>query len=224
MKVLSDFGPIYAETNLDRFPVEPLNTISNLLFLAVAIYWSIQFKNIENKNLKNFLLVSLPLLYIGYVGGSLYHATRAHFGWMLMDVIPIYLIAICTSIYHWRLINFNFFKIIGVFMVMLCLPLTLIWTYLSESVNSPTYGYIVITLPVVLPVILDQIKTKWKYSKEFMIPLVFIIIALGFRVLDSTALVQQSFKIGTHWLWHTFGAMTCHFLLIYMRKRSLYQG
>jgi hypothetical protein len=34
-----DQGPTYIETIMGRFPVEPWNTASNLLFLVIILYW-----------------------------------------------------------------------------------------------------------------------------------------------------------------------------------------
>ena len=38
----NDNGPIYVETLMGRFPVEPWNTYSNLLFLALIVFWFLQ--------------------------------------------------------------------------------------------------------------------------------------------------------------------------------------
>ena len=225
MELLPDYGPIYTETNLDRFPVEPLNTITNLLFLAVAIYWFRKKSSLNNQDFKNFLSVSLPLLLVGYVGGTIYHATRSHMGWMLMDVVPIYLIALTTSVYSWRLLNLSYFQIMGVFIAMVGIPLSLLWTLfpMSSSPHGATLGYFIMTLPVILPLLLDSIKMKWKFRKEFSKPLVLICLALIFRSLDSSPFVQENFIVGTHWLWHSFGAITCHYLLCFMMVRSEHQ-
>lgn len=217
---VADLGPIYAETNFDQFPVEPFNTFSNLLFLIVAVYWTLRIGRQKNHNFKTFLKISLPLLFIGFVGGTVYHATRAHLAWMLMDVVPIYIIGIFTGIYHWRLIQFSFAKIIAVFVFLFAFPITLLWTVVPHNPNTPTLGYAILTLPVVLPLIIDQYRTKGKYFKLFVRPLALILIALSFRAADSTGWVQENLPIGTHWLWHSFGAATSYFLLVFMEKRS----
>ena len=40
----NDRGPIYLETLMGRFPVEPWNTFSNLLFLALIVFWFLRVR------------------------------------------------------------------------------------------------------------------------------------------------------------------------------------
>lgn len=223
MHELSDFGPIYTETNLERFPVEPLNTVSNILFLVVALYWLRKINIYKSKDFRTYLKVSLPLLLTGYIGGTVYHATRSHVGWMLMDVVPIYFIGVITSTYHWRLIRFSLFQILGAFVFLLVIPLTILWTVVPSSPHTSTLGYLCLVIAVVAPLVIDLVKTRFRFLKEFLVPLILISMALTFRSLDSTSWVQEHFSIGTHWLWHTFGALTCYFLVRFMAERSKYQ-
>ncbi len=220
MDTPADFGPVYTETNFEQWPVEPFNTFSNILFLVVAVYWATKIKKQTNQDFKTFLKVSLPLLLLGFVGGTVYHATRSHLAWMLMDVVPIYVIGVFTGVYHWRLIQYSLFKIIMVFVFLFVVPMTILWTLVPNGPNTPTFGYTILTIPVILPLIIDQIRTHGKYLKAFLLPLLLIAVALGFRALDSTLWVRNNLPIGTHWLWHSFGAATSHFLLVFMEKRS----
>ena len=68
----NDHGLIYKETILGRLPVEPWNTASNLVFLFVVIYWSLKVYPYAKDHL--FLAYSLPILFIGYIGGTVYHS------------------------------------------------------------------------------------------------------------------------------------------------------
>ncbi len=220
MVQLADFGPFYAETNLEHFPVEPFNTYSNFLFLVVALFWLGRIKKQTNPQFKTFLKLSLPLLLVGFIGGSVYHATRSHLGWMLLDVVPIYILGVFAGVYQWRQLNLRLFTIILVFIFLLGVPLTLLWTLVPEGPNKPTLGYTLLTLPVLLPLVFDQFQFRGKYLPLLMRPIALVALALCFRALDSTVWVQQNLSIGTHWLWHCFGAATCHFLLVYMETRS----
>lgn len=218
-----DYGPLYTETNMAQFPVEPYNTLSNLLFLFVAIYWSFKIRKIADPRFRSFLRVGLPLLFLGYVGGTIYHATRSHVAWMLMDVLPIYFIAFITAFYHWKLIKASNQLIGGVFLICFLVPFLLIWFVFPDSPQLHTFGYVCLTIPVILPILIDLNQTKGIFFKQFLYPLSFLTAALIFRGLDSSRWVQVHLSIGTHWLWHTLGAITCHFLLVYMEKRTLYE-
>ncbi|MGA8854131.1 MAG: hypothetical protein WB492_08135, partial [Christiangramia sp.] len=78
-----DSGPIYQETLAGRLPVEPFNTYSNIFFLIIIIYFSLRvYRDYKNHR---FLAWSLPVLFLGFIGGTVYHATRSHDIWMYMD-------------------------------------------------------------------------------------------------------------------------------------------
>ncbi len=216
-----DQGPLYTETNMAQFPVEPYNTLSNILFLIVALIWTVRLKKIQDRDFRNFLKINLPLLFVGYVGGTIYHATRSHLAWMLMDVLPIYLIGFLTALYHWKLIKTPVLKVAGIFLFFFVIPFSVFRFVLPPTPNTATLGYISLAIPVILPILLDQIKTQWVLVRSFLIPLLLLLAALFFRAADSTHWVQMKLPMGTHWIWHTLGALTCHWLLVYMRKRSL---
>jgi hypothetical protein len=221
---LADTGLPYAETNLGQFIVEPFNTVSNILFLFVALYWWQKKDKIQSPALRRFLTICLPLLLVGFIGGTIYHGTRSHLVWLLMDVLPIYLIAILTSFYHWRLLGVGPTRMALYFCVLLVLPLGWVWFFVpADSPHKPTLGYVSLAIPVVLPLVIDLFRLRGFYLKQFLVPLGLVIVALCFRSLDSHPLAQSLFPMGTHWLWHIFGAFTCHFLVYYMWVRSQYE-
>jgi len=59
MNLPGDVGPIYAETDMAHFPVEPLNTISNLIFLVLVIYWA--YKTRMSVVRYPLIVIALPL-------------------------------------------------------------------------------------------------------------------------------------------------------------------
>jgi hemolysin III len=101
---VADFGPIYAETNLSRFPAEPWNTCSNVAFLTLLIYWAWRTR----LALRQYPLIvgSLPVLLVGFIGGSLYNATRASSLWLILDFVPIFILTLSAAIWFW-------YKLIG---------------------------------------------------------------------------------------------------------------
>lgn len=92
-----DSGPIYLETVEGRFPVEPFNTYSNLIFLVLVIYWGL--KVYRNPKEHQFLAWILPIIGASYIGGTIYHATRSHEFWLRLDWMPIMLLCGALVIY-----------------------------------------------------------------------------------------------------------------------------
>ena len=78
-----DGGPIYTETPAEiraqkPYPgpvAEPWNAATAFLFVAVAVFWILRLRGRLSRY--PFLAVSLPLLLVGGVGGTLYHGLRS---------------------------------------------------------------------------------------------------------------------------------------------------
>ena len=104
----NDSGPIYLETAMGRFPVEPWNTYSNLLFLALIVFWFLRVR----RNIRDHLFIAycLPVFLLGWVGGTVYHATRSHEVWLFLDWAPIALLALAVAIFFWHRQGFNGFS------------------------------------------------------------------------------------------------------------------
>jgi hemolysin III len=92
-----DGGPIYAETNFSNFIVEPMNALSAIVFILISAYWlwkirkeAVQF---------GFIFFSMSLMFIGGIGGTIYHAFRISKYYLLMDWLPITIIIIFSSVY-----------------------------------------------------------------------------------------------------------------------------
>jgi hemolysin III len=75
-------------------------------------------------------------------------------------------------------------------------------------------NYAVLACMVLLPVVAFLIVTKFKDGIWVGIALTAFIVALTFRIVDTWRLTV----IGTHFLWHTFGAVAafCMFKYIYL--------
>jgi hemolysin III len=216
MKFPNDLGPIYKETIEGRFPVEPWNTFSNLFFLAIFIYWTIIiYKDYRNQK---FLAFSLPLLFIGFVGGTIYHATRSHNVWLFMDFMLILILCISVSVYymikqklHWVLIAMFVvfpFAFMGIIRNLIVIP---------EFYNR-MLGYPVMAFIIVFPIIRWLYLTKWKNAIFIVLGVLCFTIAIIARSID---LQVESFPMGTHWLWHSFGAFASNFLVIYIYRDHL---
>lgn len=104
----ADFGPIYAETLPGRFPVEPWNTFSNLIFLFVFLNFLRRIRH--NPRRYPITLTSLIILIIGLTGGTIYHATRSHNIWLILDFVPIGILVIIGTIFFWYRLTGSFFS------------------------------------------------------------------------------------------------------------------
>lgn len=117
----NDTGPVYAETLAGRFPVEPFNTLSNLVFLFILVYWGVRVYKQPGEH--RFLAWCLPVLGIGWVGGTLFHATRSHEVWLLMDWVPILLLCFAAVVYFiFKLIKPVKYRLLVLAVFWPCLP------------------------------------------------------------------------------------------------------
>lgn len=209
----NDQGPIYRETDMSRIPVEPWSTLSNLVFLAVFIYFAVKIKF----NYRKFplLTIFLPILLIGWIGGTIYHATRSHNVWLLLDYIPIMFLVLMSSIYFWR-------EVVGKWILVFTFTLLPIITYrfIYETLTLPhslsvSMGYSILALIVVIPLVLHCVRKNPSGWKLLVGALGSFIIAITFRILDDRGLTEF-LPMGTHFLWHLFGGSCSFFMLYYV--------
>ena len=205
-----DGGPIYTETDLSRVLVEPYNAISAAIFLLIVLYWA---KMIWGKFKQHgFLSIAIPLLAVGGVGGTIYHAFRVSRIFLVMDWLPIMLLCLGTSLYF-------FIRIIGKWWMAL---LIMIFTFFAQGFLmrsglipiqlAVSINYMVMALIVLLPTYLMLHRTRFKNGKYVLYALFSFIAAITFRILDPQALLPM----GTHFLWHVFGALACHNMIHYI--------
>ena len=94
---LPDGGPLYTETDLSQLIAEPWNAITAFLFLGIVVFWVHRLWGHFKEHI--FLSSVLPVLAIGGIGGTLYHAFRVSSLFLFMDWLPIALITLGGSIY-----------------------------------------------------------------------------------------------------------------------------
>jgi hemolysin III len=211
----TDSGPIYAETlwyqtNTQNFLgiVEPFNAWSNLLFLALILYWGY---HCWRQNWRPRLIVfCLPFLLIGFVGGFLYHGYRNLDLWYHMDVIPIMLLTYMVTVYFWSLVD----RVLLGLILMLAIQtggLFLSWYFDFNSALGSLFFYIPLAGNILLSVTASFVKGKIYSVSNLVLASVLISFALFFRFIDIWAM--RFFPQGTHFLWHVGGALSVHFLV-----------
>ncbi len=210
-----DSGPIYQETLSGRLPVEPFNTFSNIFFLLIIIYFSLKvYKDYKNHR---FLAWSIPVLFLGFLGGTIYHATRSHDVWMYMDWLPIVILCLGVSIYYSTKLRIGRNKKILLILLVLFLVLGVQLLPVSQHLNT-SIGYIATAIGIVLPIILYFFTNKIDHWGYVLLAFLSFGFAISFRILDNFMYILP---MGTHWLWHTFGALSVFFLMNYIYREKL---
>ncbi len=212
LQEVQDSGPIYKETVLNRFPVEPFNTVSNFIFLATILYFSYLIYKSDRKHL--FLTVCMPVYFIGFVGGTVYHATRSSEIWLLMDWVPIVVLCLACSIYFLIRAKTSILSKIVLLVIILLLNLLPRWIELPPRFST-SIGYVGTGAAVVLPLLFYGRSTRWRYFGNIVFAILAFAAAVSFRTLDKLQDLDM-FWMGTHWLWHTFGGVAVFFLMRYI--------
>jgi hemolysin III len=206
-----DGGPIYAETNFSNIIVEPMNALSAIVFIIISTYW---LWKIRNEALQfGFIFFSMSLMLIGGIGGTIYHAFRVSKYYLLMDWLPITIIIIFCSVYFLNKIFHKLFLSILVVSISLLIQYY-IWDYAGKHDHhlSITLNYLLLGISILLPILIYLFLQNWRNVKLVMLSLLFFSLALFFRLIDA----YEILPFGTHFLWHTGGALAAWFIVKYI--------
>ncbi|MXN90610.1 hypothetical protein GR160_05180 [Flavobacterium sp. Sd200] len=211
-----DGGSLYAETNLQHFFPEPLNAITSCFFLGIAIYWTIKIWGKHREHA--FLVFALLLLYTGGIGGTIYHGLRQWRFFIMMDWLPIMLLCVSAGVYFLAKLTRWYFAL------LLILVYVLFQYFVLQQIRSANIqlfiniNYAVMAGIVLLPVVGYLIKTSFRSGQWVGVALLAFVFALTFRISDKWNWIY----FGTHFLWHTFGAVAafCMFQYIYLMNHK----
>lgn len=212
-----DGGMLYAETNLQHLFPEPLNTITSCFFLAIAIYWTIKLWGKFKQH--TFLSVAVVLLYIGGIGGTIYHGLRQWRFFIMMDWLPIMLLCVAAGVYFLGKVT-KWYYAVAFIVIYMCFHF-FGRAQLTDQGNMQLFiniNYGVLAGMVLFPVLAYLISTQFKHGRWVGFALLAFIGALTFRVTDNWQLTEW----GTHFLWHTFGSVAafCMFQYIYLINKN----
>lgn len=207
---LPDGGPVYAETDLNQFIVEPWNAFSSLAILIPAFYWLWRIRGSFSHY--RFMLYAIPLVVLGGLGSALFHGFRVSPVFLVMDILPSALLTLSISIYLWIKVLkrwwYVFFIIIPAFLVR-----GLFWGNLPQHV-AINVSYFTTGVIVALPLLIILYKTKFRNIGTVLGAIIPFVLALGFRQLDASDV--PFLPMGTHFLWHVFSAIGAYFMLKYL--------
>jgi hemolysin III len=200
---LADGGPVYYETNFDRLVAEPWNAASAAVFLGLVAMWAIRLRGQHGRFA--FLSGCLPVLALGGVGGTLYHAFRNSNLFFLMDVWPIIVLCFAACVYLWVhcLPRWqHVFLIVPPFMVMQPLLFRLL-----PNPDAINVSYAMLGGMIAAPTAIVLWQNRFRHAVWVAAGLGCFAAALFFRAADSWR--PPLLPMGTHWLWHLGGALAC---------------
>lgn len=213
MQRLADGGPLYFETDFDHLIVEPWNAISSLTFLVPVFYllWKLRGHYREYAFL---LFWAAPLMTIGGLGSTIYHAFRAHRFFLFMDFVPIAFLTVSVSIYLWLKVLPKWWWVIVIVLASVGLRFAAFNIFSGQArINA---SYFITGVMIFLPGIIFLVKTHFYEVKLLIVSGFFLAVALFFRFADE--LQPPLLPNGTHWLWHIFTSSGAILLAIYLVK------
>jgi len=212
-----DGGPIYAETDLSALISEPWNAISSLAILLPAVYWAIRLKgDIRNYT---FMYYCMPLLFLGGLGSTLFHAFRASHWLLLMDVLPTALLTLSVSIYFWIKVMRKIWLVPLVFLPVFGFRLAIIHSF--PGVDTVNVGYLITGIMIFLPLIFYLFQSAFRYWTDIIFSVLLLILSLVFRERDHA--LTTWLPMGSHFLWHILSGIGAYFLGQYLYKLRRYE-
>lgn len=205
-----DHGPLYTETPLEirehspyhGWIAEPWNAGTAFLFVLIALFWMWRLKGQYRRF--PFLTMALPLLFAGGVGGTLYHGLRNWVGFFLLDLVPIYLLGVAASLYLWLRLGPNLRNLFGMLALLVGFQALGRWKFPPHwSINI---SYAALALIILSPILVALWRTNFRHVGWVAAALVSFGIAWICRLADAWQ--PPLLPMGTHWLWHGFGALT----------------
>lgn len=228
---MPDGGPRYIETPLDPtapnapFIAEPWNTVTATFFIWIALAWLWRLRGRYREY--PFMVLCMPILLAGGIGGTLFHGTRASRAWFLLDVVPISLLGVVGALFMaYRLINLKerwlrLLLLVGVTGMLLGLY-SLVNLLLFSTIRSTNpqlsinLSYASLATLVLTPIAIVLWKTRFRHGGWVVAGLISFAMAWFFRLVDQYS--ADYFTMGCHWLWHTFGAISTAMIVQYFYK------
>lgn len=207
---LPDGGLWYSETNPAHLIVEPFNALSALVFVFIAGWWLTKLKGRFEE--RSFLYIAAIILMVGAIGGSIYHAFRYSAFFIYMDWLPILILCLMAStyfLYHViKKLNYAIAIMLGIVVLQI-----VIWNIGNKRGHyNINVNYAMMAIAVLAPLLLFMRKKKFRDWPLIVGAVAAFLCALFFRIVDA----DQWLEMGTHFLWHLFGAIACHLMFLFI--------
>jgi len=215
-----DHGPMYNEFVHGTLIHEPWNAYSSLCFFIPVIFWLIYLHG--KYRTYGIITTLLPLLFLNGLGSTLFHAFRASNWFLLLDWLPAALMTFILSIYFWHRITQKVWKAIGVVLGFYTLAFTMVKVLSQQTgLSGPSIGYFFTGAAFLVPVVIDLKRNQWKHAGLYLLSLLFLLLALLFRILDyPTPNPFTWLPQGTHFLWHVTSSLAVFTLGFYIYKTT----
>jgi hypothetical protein len=220
---MPDRGPRYTETPADPYApdapliAEPWNAVTASFFVWIVVWWAWRLRGRFRQY--PFLVSCMPILLAGGIGGTLYHGTRSSIVWFLLDVIPISVLGLAGSLFMaYRYVGRRRLWLLPALVVVYAACNRLLF-YAVGPVNmqlSINLSYASLAAVILLPIVLVLVRTRFRNGGWVAAGLISFIFAWIFRLVDRE--IGPYLAMGSHWLWHTFGALATAFMVEYFYR------
>ncbi len=214
--ILPDLGPVYHETHLNRLIVEPFNAVSSLSMSVAALMILVLLIKKDYRTYPFLSYVYVPLIFIGGIGSTIYHAFRASPLFLYMDVLPVLLLSILLSLFYWYKVYSNwFFLFFMAILIVLSRGLPVMFLKGADAINV---SYLLSGLLIIMPLTIFMYRNRFVNWQNVLYSVVALLLALVFRYMDDFD--NPLLPMGTHWLWHVFSGVGVWFLGVYIYRTS----
>jgi hypothetical protein len=158
----------------------------------------------------------MPILLAGGIGGTLYHATRISRIYFLLDVIPISVLGLAGAVFmairYWGGRGWWFVPAVALFYLTVN---RLFFMAIMPANNqlAINLSYASLAVVVLIPIGLVLLRSRFRYGGWVVAGVISFAIAWFFRLFDRD--IASELTMGSHWLWHTFGAITTALIIEY---------
>ncbi len=223
----ADGGSVYAETPADPFapdspvPAEPFNAATAAVFVALAVYWAAVIGGRWRRF--PFLTAAVPVLLAGGVGGTLYHAFRTRRAYFLLDVIPIQLLGLAASVYLTARLarDLGRARVVmtaaGLVAAFVAVNAVLFRNLPGEAGNLlVNLNYASLAAVILAPMLVVLVRTRFRHGSWVLVGVATFAVAWFCRLVDERGMT--GLPMGTHWLWHLFGAASTQAVAAYLYR------
>jgi len=197
----------YCERSTQAFWAEPLNALSNIAFVlvAIALVWRLWRDRYPPGGTWDIWLLSLLIGVIG-TGSFLWHTVAAPWAEWL-DVLPIVLyISLYLPSFLLRVARASVARSCAWFVLFHAVNGLFLLTLPGNTLNGSVYY-----LPS-----LGMLILLGRYDRRLYLSAALFTLALIFRSIDRA--LCPVFPPGTHFLWHLFISLTVYFTTISLLK------
>tara|TARA_B100001173_G_scaffold145168_1_gene126031 strand:+ start:421 stop:1077 length:657 start_codon:yes stop_codon:yes gene_type:complete len=191
---------------------EPINAVTNVAFILVAIFMWLRCKNLLEGRILSFLLCSIGC------GSFLFH-TFAQTWAAILDVTAI-LIFILTYIFVANLRFLACSKMVSLIGVILFFPYQLILTSILSNIQF--FGSSVQYIPVAILIFIYSgllRKSEPNLSRGLFIGVSILCLSIIFRTIDKP--FCSTLSVGTHFVWHILNAIMLSWMIEILRRHML---